>query len=52
MKKKIIPLLVAGTALIAGCDQKATDSTSATPAIVKIRCRCCRQWPVYSQVHT
>ncbi|MEY3759629.1 MAG: hypothetical protein RIR39_1120, partial [Pseudomonadota bacterium] len=25
MKKKIIPLLVAGTALIAGCDQKITD---------------------------
>ena len=35
MKKKIIPLLVAGTALIAGCDQKTTDSTSATPAISK-----------------
>ena len=35
MKKMIIPLLVAGTALLAGCDQKATDSTSATPAISK-----------------
>ena len=35
MKKKIIPLIVAGTALLAGCDQKATDSTSATPAISK-----------------
>jgi peptidyl-prolyl cis-trans isomerase C len=35
MKKMIIPLLVAGTALIAGCDQKATDSASATPAIAK-----------------
>jgi len=35
MKKKIIPLLVAGTALIAGCDQKATESTSTTPAISK-----------------
>jgi peptidyl-prolyl cis-trans isomerase C len=35
MKKKIIPLLVAGTALLAGCDQKATDSSSATPAISK-----------------
>jgi peptidyl-prolyl cis-trans isomerase C len=34
MKKKIIPLLVAGTALIAGCDQKTTDSAS-TPAIAK-----------------
>ena len=28
MKKMIIPLLVAGTALIAGCDQKTTESTS------------------------
>jgi len=36
MKKKIIPLLVAGTALIAGCDQKTTESTSAAkPAIEK-----------------
>jgi peptidyl-prolyl cis-trans isomerase C len=36
MKKKIIPLLVAGTALIAGCDQKATtESTTAGPAIEK-----------------
>ena len=34
MKKMIIPLLVAGTALIAGCDQKAAN-TSATPAIDK-----------------
>ena len=34
MKKMIIPLLVAGTALIAGCDQKATDSAS-TPAVAK-----------------
>ena len=33
MKKKIIPLLVAGTALIAGCDQKATDSASAHPLL-------------------
>jgi len=35
MKNKLIPLLVAGTALIAACDQKATDSTqtaTATPA--------------------
>jgi|GEM_PF-19867 len=32
MKRKIIPLLVAGTALIAGCDQK---STTATPTIAK-----------------
>lgn len=29
MKNKFIPLLVAGTALIAACDQKATDSTPA-----------------------
>lgn len=35
MKKKMIPLLIAGTALIAGCDQKATDSSSATPAVSK-----------------
>ena len=35
MKKKIIPLLVAGTALIAGCDQKTTESTSMVPAIEK-----------------
>src|SRR5665811_1259156 len=36
MKKKIIPLLVAGTALIAGCDQKTTESTSAAkPTIEK-----------------
>ncbi len=38
MKKKIIPLLVAGTALLAGCDQKAaTESTTAAsaPAISK-----------------
>ena len=35
MKKKIIPLLVAGTALIAGCNQKAPDSSSATPAVAK-----------------
>jgi peptidyl-prolyl cis-trans isomerase C len=35
MKKKIIPLLIAGTALIAGCDQKATESTSASPAVSK-----------------
>jgi peptidyl-prolyl cis-trans isomerase C len=35
MKKMIIPLLIAGTALIAGCDQKATDSSSATPAVSK-----------------
>ncbi len=35
MKKKIIPLLVAGTALIAGCDQKTAESTSATPVISK-----------------
>ncbi|MEI6268835.1 MAG: peptidylprolyl isomerase [Methylococcaceae bacterium] len=32
MKKKIIPLLVAGTALIAGCDQKITDATSTSAA--------------------
>ena len=35
MKKKIIPLLIAGTAIIAGCDQKATESTSTGPAISK-----------------
>ncbi len=35
MKKMIIPLLVAGTIIIAGCDQKTTDSTSATPAVSK-----------------
>ncbi|MDD4906259.1 MAG: peptidylprolyl isomerase, partial [Methylobacter tundripaludum] len=41
MKKKFIPLLVVGTALIAGCNQeKATDAGSApaataTPAIDK-----------------
>jgi peptidyl-prolyl cis-trans isomerase C len=33
MKKKIIPLLIAGTALIAACDQK-TDTSSA-PAVAK-----------------
>ena len=32
MKKKIIPLLIVGTALMAGCDQKTTESTSAMPA--------------------
>lgn len=36
MKKKLISLLVAGTALIAGCDQKAaTESATATPAVAK-----------------
>ncbi|MDD1627469.1 MAG: peptidylprolyl isomerase, partial [Methylococcaceae bacterium] len=36
MKKKIISLLVAGTALIAGCEQKATtETTTATPPIAK-----------------
>jgi peptidyl-prolyl cis-trans isomerase C len=35
MKKKIIPLLIAGTAFIASCDQKTTESTSATPAVAK-----------------
>lgn len=36
MKKKIIPLLVAGTALIAGCEQKAnTESSTAAPVIAK-----------------
>ena len=35
MKKTIIPLLVAGTALITCCDQKATDSSSATPPVSK-----------------
>ncbi len=37
MKKKIIPLLVAGTALLAGCDQKAgTESaTSSAPTVSK-----------------
>ena len=35
MKKMIIPFLVAGTALIVGCDQKAADSTSATPVVAK-----------------
>lgn len=33
MKKKIIPLLVAGTALIAACDQKS--STSSAPVVEK-----------------
>jgi len=32
MKKTIIPLLVAGTALLAGCDQKVADSTSTSAA--------------------
>ncbi|MCX7099501.1 MAG: peptidylprolyl isomerase [Methylococcales bacterium] len=32
MKKKLIPLLVAGTALLGGCEQTATTGTSATPA--------------------
>jgi len=41
MKKKFIPLLVAGTALIAGCNQEkaadtgSTPATTATPAINK-----------------
>jgi peptidyl-prolyl cis-trans isomerase C len=35
MKKKIIPLLVAGTVIIAGCDQKTSESTSTTPAVSK-----------------
>ena len=35
MKKMIIPLLVAGTALIAGCDQKPAETTSTAPAISK-----------------
>jgi peptidyl-prolyl cis-trans isomerase C len=36
MKKKIIFLLVAGTALIAGCEQKATtETTTAPPPIAK-----------------
>lgn len=32
MKNKFIPLLVAGTALIAACDQKATDNTQSATA--------------------
>jgi len=35
MKKTIIPLLVAGTALIAGCDQKTTDSTSVAKPVIE-----------------
>ena len=37
MKKKIIPLLVAGTALIAGCDKitDATNTSAAKPVIEK-----------------
>jgi peptidyl-prolyl cis-trans isomerase C len=37
MKKKIIPLLVAGTALFAGCDQKVSteSATSSAPSISK-----------------
>jgi peptidyl-prolyl cis-trans isomerase C len=36
MNKKIIPLLVAGTVLLAGCDQKmGAGSTAAAPAIKK-----------------
>jgi peptidyl-prolyl cis-trans isomerase C len=35
MKNKIIPLLVAGTALIAGCDKPATTAVVATPTIAK-----------------
>ncbi len=35
MDKKIIPLLIAGTALLAGCEQKTTESTSATPVVSK-----------------
>jgi peptidyl-prolyl cis-trans isomerase C len=34
MKKRIIPLLVAGSVLIVGCDQKSSTSTSATPVPV------------------
>ena len=32
MKKKLIPLLVIGTALLAGCDQEKTAHTDNTPA--------------------
>jgi peptidyl-prolyl cis-trans isomerase C len=35
MKKTIIPLLVAGTALIAGCDQKTTDNTSVAKPVIE-----------------
>ena len=35
MKNKIIPLLVAGTALIAGCDQKPATNVVATPTVAK-----------------
>ncbi len=35
MNKKIIPLLIAGTALLAGCEQKTTESTSSAPAVSK-----------------
>ena len=35
MKKTIIPLLVAGTALIAGCDQKTADSTSVAKPVIE-----------------
>lgn len=34
MKKKLIPLLVAGTALMTACDQKAADSSNASAAPV------------------
>ncbi|WP_340123144.1 peptidylprolyl isomerase [Methylobacter svalbardensis] len=37
MKKKFIPLLIVGTALLAGCNQeKATDTGSTTPAATAI----------------
>ena len=35
MKNKIIPLLLAGTALIAGCDQKGATNVVATPTVAK-----------------
>jgi peptidyl-prolyl cis-trans isomerase C len=34
MKQKFIPLLVVGTALLAGCDQKPNTATESTPAAV------------------
>ncbi len=36
MKQKIIPLLVVGTALLAGCDQQKPANTSSAPAAVVI----------------
>lgn len=35
MKKKFIPLLVASTVLITGCEQKSTDSVATAPVVEK-----------------